>query len=178
MPGHPFYQLHIGSAEAVSDDRRGIEARATADPAFGRTLRIALAMKGGVSLAVWIGGAVAELDILRRITIIGTPENPQFIARGGAPGEEELAEKIHASRGPSGENKEYLFELHQSLMELCPEEEDAHVKGLFRRVAIMEAEDRINGVESEGVHETMVCHAKPDAQEETEPEMTEDVVMG
>ncbi len=32
----------------------------------GRTLRIALAMRGGVSLAVWIGGAVAELDLFRR----------------------------------------------------------------------------------------------------------------
>jgi hypothetical protein len=38
--------------------------------AFGRSLRVALAMKGGVSLAVWIGGAVAELDILRRIRLI------------------------------------------------------------------------------------------------------------
>jgi hypothetical protein len=38
-----------------------------AQPMFGRTLRIALAMRGGVSLAVWIGGAVAELDLLRRI---------------------------------------------------------------------------------------------------------------
>ncbi len=31
-----------------------------------KTLRIALAMRGGVSMAVWIGGAVAELDLLRR----------------------------------------------------------------------------------------------------------------
>jgi patatin-related protein len=31
-----------------------------------RTLRLALAMRGGVSLAVWIGGAVAEIDLLRR----------------------------------------------------------------------------------------------------------------
>jgi patatin-related protein len=38
-----------------------------AAPLFRRTLRIALAMRGGISLAVWIGGAVAELDILRRI---------------------------------------------------------------------------------------------------------------
>ncbi|WP_157769033.1 DUF3376 domain-containing protein [Pseudarthrobacter sulfonivorans] len=37
--------------------------------AFNRTLRIALAMRGGVSLAVWIGGCVAELDILRRLRI-------------------------------------------------------------------------------------------------------------
>jgi hypothetical protein len=31
----------------------------------GRMLRLALAMRGRVSLAVWIGGAVAELDRLR-----------------------------------------------------------------------------------------------------------------
>lgn len=122
--------------------------------------------------------AEAKKGSVKAMVYIGTPENPQFIAREGAPSEEELAAKIHASRGPSGENKEYLFELHQSLMELCPEEEDAHVKGLFRSVAIMEAEDRINGIEREGVDEAMESHAKPDAQEETEPEMTEDVVMG
>lgn len=38
-------------------------------PSFNRTLRVALAMRGGVSLAVWIGGAVAELDLLRRIRL-------------------------------------------------------------------------------------------------------------
>ena len=30
------------------------------------TLRLALAMRGGVSLSVWIGGAVREIDRLRR----------------------------------------------------------------------------------------------------------------
>jgi patatin-related protein len=49
--------------------RRLAEATAGQAPAFGRTLRFALAMRGGVSLAVWIGGAVAELDLLRRIRI-------------------------------------------------------------------------------------------------------------
>jgi patatin-related protein len=38
-------------------------------PSSGRTLRIALAMRGGVSLAVWIGGVAAELDLLRRIRL-------------------------------------------------------------------------------------------------------------
>ncbi|WP_168223514.1 DUF3376 domain-containing protein [Pseudarthrobacter sp. NIBRBAC000502772] len=38
-------------------------------PPFGRILRLALAVKGGVSLAVWIGGAIAELDVLRRVRI-------------------------------------------------------------------------------------------------------------
>lgn len=40
---------------------------------FGRTLRLALAMRGGVSLAVWIGGTVAELDILRRLRLVTEP---------------------------------------------------------------------------------------------------------
>jgi patatin-related protein len=33
-----------------------------------QTLRLALGMRGGVSLAVWIGGGVAELDVLQRAT--------------------------------------------------------------------------------------------------------------
>lgn len=32
-------------------------------------LRLALAMRGGVSLAVWIGGAVAEIDVVRRASL-------------------------------------------------------------------------------------------------------------
>ncbi len=36
------------------------------DDARRRQLRLALSMNGGVSLAVWIGGAVAEIDELRR----------------------------------------------------------------------------------------------------------------
>lgn len=44
-----------------------------ASPFHARGLRIALAMKGGVSLAVWIGGAIAELDILRRIRVYRVP---------------------------------------------------------------------------------------------------------
>ncbi|HZA11884.1 patatin-like phospholipase family protein, partial [Mycobacterium sp.] len=38
----------------------------TSSTAKTRVLRLALAMRGGVSLAVWIGGAVAELDLFRR----------------------------------------------------------------------------------------------------------------
>ena len=41
---------------------------------FERTLRLALAMRGGVSLAVWIGGTVAELDLLRRLRLVREPD--------------------------------------------------------------------------------------------------------
>lgn len=38
-----------------------------------RQLRLALGMRGGVSLAVWIGGACAEIDELRRVTLEDEP---------------------------------------------------------------------------------------------------------
>jgi patatin-related protein len=38
-----------------------------------RTLRLTLAMRGGVSLAVWIGGVVAELDLFRRACTQASP---------------------------------------------------------------------------------------------------------
>ncbi|GGF02799.1 DUF3376 domain-containing protein [Mycetocola zhadangensis] len=45
------------------------EEQAALQPRHSRVLRAALAMRGGVSLAVWIGGAVAEIDVWRRIRI-------------------------------------------------------------------------------------------------------------
>ncbi|WP_411720003.1 patatin-like phospholipase family protein, partial [Mycetocola sp.] len=39
-------------------------------PRHHRILRAALAMRGGVSLAVWTGGALAEIDLWRRIRIL------------------------------------------------------------------------------------------------------------
>ncbi|MDQ0893147.1 DUF3376 domain-containing protein [Agromyces ramosus] len=55
-----------------------VERHPGAVPSFNRTLRIALAMRGGVSLAVWIGGAVAELDLLRRIRLYD--DGPETLA--------------------------------------------------------------------------------------------------
>mgnify|MGYP000247660336 CR=1 FL=1 len=71
----------VASDERVADE---IARHPGATPSFNRTLRVALAMRGGVSLAVWIGGTVAELDLLRRIrlydvgdvTLAIVPETP------------------------------------------------------------------------------------------------------
>ncbi|WP_438856421.1 DUF3376 domain-containing protein [Agromyces sp. M3QZ16-3] len=71
----------VRSGERVADV---LARRPGATPSFNRTLRVALAMRGGVSLAVWIGGTVAELDLLRRIrlydvgdeTLAFVPETP------------------------------------------------------------------------------------------------------
>ncbi|ANJ27481.1 DUF3376 domain-containing protein [Agromyces aureus] len=69
------------STTAVADLNPRIFLPGGAAPFHARGLRIALAMKGGVSLAVWIGGAIAELDILRRIRIYreGTTQEPRAL---------------------------------------------------------------------------------------------------
>ncbi|MEU6130585.1 patatin-like protein [Saccharopolyspora sp. NPDC047091] len=53
-------QERPGEAEPGAPRRAGAEN--------DQELRLALAMRGGASLAVWIGGAVAEIDLLRRAT--------------------------------------------------------------------------------------------------------------
>ncbi|PWW78840.1 ChaC-like protein, partial [Tuber magnatum] len=82
----------------------------------------------------------SEPDVLpiKALVYIGTPGNPQFIAREGIPGLDELARHIFNSRGPSGENRDYLYNLHKSLIGLCPAAHDRHVSRLFHRVVAIE----------------------------------------
>ncbi|WP_353816477.1 DUF3376 domain-containing protein [Agromyces sp. SYSU T00266] len=63
----PVRLVVVRPGESVSDVLERDHPGAVAS--FNRTLRVALAMRGGVSLAVWIGGTVAELDLLRRIRL-------------------------------------------------------------------------------------------------------------
>ena len=83
-PIPPRIRLHL--EDARTGEPKPYLGKDTPTPAFGRTLSIALAMKGGVSLAVWIGGAVSEIDILRRIRIVAGPRRTRqayFIADPG-----------------------------------------------------------------------------------------------
>lgn len=43
-------------------------------PAFNRVLRAAISLRGGVSLAVWMAGSLAELDLVRRIRVVRRPD--------------------------------------------------------------------------------------------------------
>jgi len=58
-----FASCHGGQSITPERTTRGGEDEGvTAGAGNGTTLRLALGMRGGVSLAVWIGGAAAELD--------------------------------------------------------------------------------------------------------------------
>jgi len=52
-----------------------------------------------------------------------------------------LARHILKSRGPSGENREYLFFLEKALLELSGESGDRHVSDLVRRCREIEREE-------------------------------------
>ncbi|MGW0890546.1 patatin-like protein [Saccharopolyspora sp. NPDC002578] len=63
---------HRAEGGGAGADSGGEPASGAGDAENDQELRLALAMRGGASLAVWIGGAVAEIDLLRCATS-GTP---------------------------------------------------------------------------------------------------------
>lgn len=70
------------------------------------------------------------------LVYIGLPDNPQFL---GPQDPQALAEHIVSSNGPSGENREYLYQLDEALRGLSVESEDEHVGDLARRCREVEA---------------------------------------
>ncbi|BGP22492.1 hypothetical protein JCM10295v2_001371 [Rhodotorula toruloides] len=62
---------------------------------------------------------------------VGETHNPSFA--GGMP-MAELAEHIARSVGPSGANKDYVYNLANAVRQLCPASEDAYLKELERLV--------------------------------------------
>ena len=78
---------------------------------------------------------------IKCLVYIGLPTNPQFV---GPQDPSVLAEHILGSVGPSGENKEYLYMLEESLLSLSPESEDNHVVDLARRCRILEMSNELH----------------------------------
>lgn len=77
---------------------------------------------------------------IKCLVYIGLPDNPQFL---GPQDPQALAEKIVVSRGPSGENRDYLYQLEEALKNLSEESADDHIFDLARRCREVEA--RVQG---------------------------------
>jgi len=77
-----------------------------------------------------------DLPSIRCLVYIGLPDNAQFM---GPQDPQTLAEHICQSKGPSGENVEYLFMLEQALKELGKESGDEHVQDLAGRIRKIQA---------------------------------------
>ncbi|KAH7399667.1 ChaC-like protein [Pyrenochaeta sp. MPI-SDFR-AT-0127] len=87
---------------------------------------------------------VAEPNSLKCLVYIGLPANPQFL---GPQDPDALAERILQSKGPSGENREYLFNLEKALLGLSRDSEDAHVSDLVRRCRVVGSTEEQEEVE-------------------------------
>ncbi|GAA5942413.1 gamma-glutamylcyclotransferase [Sporobolomyces koalae] len=62
---------------------------------------------------------------------VGETHNPSF---AGGEDMDTLSSRIARSVGPSGPNKEYLYEVCNSVRKLCPQSEDKYLAELERRV--------------------------------------------
>lgn len=108
---------------------------------------------------------VQEPTSLRCLVYIGLPENPQFL---GPQDPDVLARRILDSRGPSGENREYLFNLDSALAGLSRESGDAHVADLVRRCRVL-LEERHESIEPQvEVGTTLQKSGSGEEQEEVE----------
>ncbi|KAF2096943.1 ChaC-domain-containing protein [Rhizodiscina lignyota] len=74
-------------------------------------------------------------ETLNCLVYIGLPSNPQFL---GPQDPDALARHILKSKGPSGENKEYLYMLEEALEGLSSESGDEHISDLARRCKALE----------------------------------------
>ena len=76
---------------------------------------------------------------IKCLVYIGLPDNPQFL---GVQDPQALAEHIVKSRGPSGENIDYLYQLEEALNGLSKESGDEHVSDLARRCREIQARQK------------------------------------
>lgn len=84
---------------------------------------------------------------IKTLVYIGTPDNEQFV---GPQDPQKLAEHIHKSEGPSGLNKEYLWNLEIALDELSAESGDDHIKDLSERARRIEEQTRKQDLKQNG----------------------------
>lgn len=82
----------------------------------------------------------ASSEPIECLVYIGLPDNPQFL---GAQDPQKLAEHIVRSRGPSGENRDYLYRLDEALRNLSRDSLDEHVHDLARRCRAVESKQDI-----------------------------------
>jgi len=105
-----------------------------------------------------------EKDDIRCMVYIGMPDNPQFL---GALTPADVAETIHQSRGPSGENREYLLQLEEALTMLSSESGDEHISDLARMVR---AKTPVQRKELVGQDEGLPLHKVGSTEEQEEIE--------
>ncbi|OJA19698.1 hypothetical protein AZE42_08389 [Rhizopogon vesiculosus] len=109
----------------------------TIDPAYEAEVRDYLDYreKDGYTMEILdvytIENGIEKVGIHDAYCYVGRPDNPSFI---GSEPLEDLAQRIWASVGPSGQNKEYLYCLATAVRELAPTSYDSHLFALEERL--------------------------------------------
>lgn len=77
-----------------------------------------------------------EPDPFQLVIYVGLDTNPWFV---GPLSIEEMSRLIITARGPSGSNREYLYNLANSMRDIAPDVEDDHLFGLEASVKELES---------------------------------------
>ncbi|RDB27398.1 Glutathione-specific gamma-glutamylcyclotransferase [Hypsizygus marmoreus] len=83
-----------------------------------------------------VDGDEEKIIIRRAFCYVGRNDNPSFI---GSEPLDVLAERIWKSIGPSGHNKEYLYNLVAAVRDLSPNSYDSHLYALEAHVRALDA---------------------------------------
>jgi len=88
------------------------------------------------NIDIWdVVNGVETVVIPQATAYVGRMDNPAFV--GSAP-LDPLAEHIWKCEGPSGKNKDYLYNLAKAVKELAPESFDSHLTALEERVRALD----------------------------------------
>ncbi|EIW61480.1 ChaC-like protein [Trametes versicolor FP-101664 SS1] len=127
---------HVSQADPFPDDHVVWGVAYTIDPAHEAEVREYLDYreKDGYTLEeIDIYGLVdghEQIILPKAFCYVGRPDNPSFI---GSEPMDKLAEHIWRSVGPSGLNKDYLYNLAEAVRRLAPESHDSHLFELETR---------------------------------------------
>ncbi|KAJ8594390.1 ChaC-like protein [Rhizopogon salebrosus TDB-379] len=128
---------HISQSDAFPNEDIVWGVAYTIDPAYEAEVRDYLDYreKDGYTMETLdiytVENGEEKIAIHDAYCYVGRPDNPSFI---GSEALEDLAQRIWASVGPSGANKEYLYCLANAVRELAPTSYDSHLFALEERL--------------------------------------------
>ncbi|KAK7688002.1 hypothetical protein QCA50_008372 [Cerrena zonata] len=149
-PGRVVTLIHkedwdaFSGSEAYPEDNVVWGVAHTIDPAYESEVRDYLDYreKDGYTLEevdiYGIEDGHEKIVIHKALCYVGRIDNPSFAGKMPI---DELAQKIWASVGPSGRNKDYVYNLAKAVRHLAPESHDSHLFALETKCRELDEQD-------------------------------------
>ncbi|KAI5992246.1 ChaC-like protein [Pisolithus albus] len=141
---------HFSASDAFPDEDVVLGIAYTINPLYESEVRDYLDYreKDGYTLETLdvytIEDGIDKVIVHNAYCYVGRPHNPSFV---GSEPLGDLADRIWRSVGPSGRNKDYLYQLAESVRKLAPASFDSHLFAL---------EDRVRELDDKNSNETQV----------------------